>query len=627
MGRKVLLSVLTVLLTRGAAPAGPLSRDDLRWLKDLARDTYLCLDYYTEPETGLPLDNSRPQEDHYTSVTNIGLYVASLVGAAELGFETRKDAEAKAAKALHSAARLRTWQGFPYSWNHTLRLTPHPEDFISTVDLGNYYGGLIVGRQYFKPLRADFDRLLRAGWKKLYDPGRGLLFGGYHPGEGRYADWHYDHLGTDSRLASFLAVAMSGVPPESWDALDRTLEERHGIEYLKHGWQGGGLFAAFLTGIFIDERGTLPGLSAGNFAKAQMAHMDAIGSSVWGWSASDSPDHGYLGFHALRDDVVAPHASALALSLFPREVVANLRRLDELGVRPRHLVQGRFHDFGFRDAYDLKSGRVTPNYLVLDQAMLFLSLVNFLERGRIQKLFLSYPPVKDAIPLIPEYRGRLRPSFPVELSGRFGLEVRPYDLARPAFRAARTAQSPFLNPDAWRNAGKNRLYTPHSAAQTAGQEPFSTFSVLWDPNFLYVKADIADASAFEGWSRNPTNAGHLIEILTDADDDPKTGQAKTLRLGLAPADPANAHPFAWHGGRELTGSEVRLFSEPAGKGYSVTISIEWGLLGMDRPRKDSRMGFSIAVSDRDSSHLEAFKPDWHFKSEGGRWEIGTLILN
>ena len=40
-----------------------------------------------------------------------------------------------------------------------------------------------------------------------------------------------------------------------------------------------------------------------------MLHKENLGYPVWGWSASDSPQNGYLGINALRDNVITALAT------------------------------------------------------------------------------------------------------------------------------------------------------------------------------------------------------------------------------------------------------------------------------------------------------------------------------
>ncbi len=160
----------------------------------------------------------------------------------------------------------------------------------------------------------------------------------------------------------------------------------------------------FICDLFLDNRGTSLGLSSANFAWAQIVHGVEIGSPVWGWSACVAPNGTYLGMNMLVDEVVTPHASALAISLFPREVIDNLKRLETFGLREPCVVAGNPQRFGFRDAVNWRNGHVTDKYLILDQAMLFLSLVNFCERGLLWKTFGNDPQVIEGKKRITDYR-------------------------------------------------------------------------------------------------------------------------------------------------------------------------------------------------------------------------------
>jgi len=144
--------------------------------------------------------------------------------------------------------------------------------------------------------------------------------------------------------------------------------------------------------------------SSANFAYAQILHAMDKGYPVWGWSASDSPKDGYLGWGHLKDDVVTPHACVLAISHYPKQVVKNLRKLEKMGARKPYKVKGQPKKFGFRDAIDINTGAVTNNYLYLDQGMLFLSLVNFLRGDVLRKAGDSESEVKRTRRKISDYK-------------------------------------------------------------------------------------------------------------------------------------------------------------------------------------------------------------------------------
>jgi hypothetical protein len=386
--------------------AGRLPADDRAYLQRLAKDTWDSLDWMVHPVSGLPYDNNR-RELKNTSVSNIGLYAAALAGAVEMGFISRQEGAERLARLMDSLEKFVHWNGLTQSWNNVETLRPSPDDtWISILDSGNLAGGLLVAKHAFdKEAGERIGRYLDAmDWSKFYDEEKNEFYGGYNMATGQMNyDWKQTFLGSDSRLVSLIAIGTGKLPPKHWDALSREMEERYGLRYYMPGWQGGGLFMQFISGIFIDDRGTPLGAAAARFAYAQIFHAKAIQSPVWGWSASDSPSDGYLGWQALKDRVVTPHASALPLSWFPKECVANLRKLEALGLRADLVADGKSRAFGFRDSIDLSTSRVTGTILTLDQGMLFLSIVNALKDGALWKHAAKDPIVVRGRALVRDY--------------------------------------------------------------------------------------------------------------------------------------------------------------------------------------------------------------------------------
>lgn len=386
-----------LVITLAGQTSAKLGSDDSEYLRALARDTWHCIESLAHPETGLPFDNASKGE--FTSVSNIGIYLTSLCAAKEMGLAPAAEAERRAAKGLASLEKLKTWHGFAQCWNSVENLQPAKHDpWISLLDTGNYAAGLIVSGQTFPSLRKRFDALFDAmDWSWFYDRSQRALIGGYDTSKSEFnAKWHLAVLGTDAELAQFFAIARGAAPPAFWEALDRSTESRYGQTYLKPGWQGGGLFMQFISGLWLENRGTFIGRSSKAFAAAQIAHAKSIGFPVWGWSASDNPAGGYLGWGALKDEVVTPHASVLAIEHFPSEVVANLHALEKLGVRtPKD---------GFLDSVNVKTGEKSKQFLMLDQGMLFLSLANYLQKDWVRKQFQAHPIVQKGRRLIAEFR-------------------------------------------------------------------------------------------------------------------------------------------------------------------------------------------------------------------------------
>jgi hypothetical protein len=309
--RRSLSLAALLLITALSAGAARIPQADRAYLEEVYADTWRCLDYFVSPQTGLPYDSHERRPS--TSISNIGLYLAATAVAGKTGLIPPGEAVARLRKGLSSLARIPKWRGFPVSWVNadTLEVT---ENNFSTVDhLGNLTAGLLVVKglypEFKDPIEAQIDMM---NWDILYDPANHYYRGGYNlkkqdfDAQQRWGDWYYTHIGADTRFASFFGVASGKVPPAHWTALNRETEERHGLSYFVPGWQGGGLFMQFMSGLFLDERYTLLGKSAASFAYAQIVHAAKIGAPVWGWSAATDPTGGaYLGWGNIRDETSA----------------------------------------------------------------------------------------------------------------------------------------------------------------------------------------------------------------------------------------------------------------------------------------------------------------------------------
>jgi hypothetical protein len=380
--------------------------DDANYLRRLAKETYDSILFLVDQGSGLPYDNSRFNRPD-TSVSNIGLYLAALVGAKQMGLETPGAAAAKAAKALDSLEKFKSWNGFTSSWNNVLELTPSQQDvWVSVLDSGNLAAGLILISSEFPALQKRADRLLdRMNWAAVYNQNKQQLYGGVNFKTLKVSDnWLLGQLGSDARLAYVIAIGQNKIPAGSWASLSRQEEGRYGLKYLSPGWNGGGLFMQYLSGLFMEEAGTPMAASAARFAFAQRVHAHVINSPVWGWSACEQPSGHYMGWDHMLDKVATPHASVLTIDYFPEAVVENLRQFETLGGRTPFISDGQKYAFGFHDSVDVISKEVDPHFLVLDQSMLFLSLVNHLNNGSVRQSFRRHPVVQNALAQLPECR-------------------------------------------------------------------------------------------------------------------------------------------------------------------------------------------------------------------------------
>ncbi|MDR3692594.1 MAG: glucoamylase family protein [Fimbriimonas sp.] len=371
------------------------SASDLEYLRSVARDTWHCVSKM-ESATGLPYDNTDRGE--FTSVSNIGIFLTCVVAARDFGFIDQAEQERRLDKTILAVERLKSWHGFQQSWNSVLTLKGSTSDpWVSVLDSGNLAAALIAVSQAAPHFRDRCKKLFDSmDWSFFWDKDHQALIGGFNTSTNKVnPDWRLVQVGSDAQLSLFFAVATGAAPPTLWDRLDRTKETNHGLSYFHPGWQGGGLFMQFLSAIWLDERNTELGRSSRNFAEAQIKHRPVIEAPVWGWSASDNPDGGYLGWQSIKDEVVTPHACVLPIEYFPSEAVSNLRALESLGVRSK--------EDGFYDAYNWKEKKRSDKFLVLDQGMLLLSLDNELNGQAIRKRFQSDAVVRYGRRLISDF--------------------------------------------------------------------------------------------------------------------------------------------------------------------------------------------------------------------------------
>jgi len=403
--RPLIIWFLILLLLRPAwsgAAAWPrnVTDDDRAYLRGIMRETWNYLDHCVSPRTGLPYDSSEARD--ITNTTNIGLYLASLCMAYRLGYVSEEQAVARITRLLDSLDTYENWDRLYPNWidPEGVDRTARPgESNIS--DYNKLPAGLVVVRSCFPQLAGRCTAFLdQIPWEKFWEESTGKIRYAFDVSRKETHSPVYFFRGEDKILGHFLMIASGKVPASTWEQHDLSMEERYGVQYYRFGWQGGGLFMQFICDLFLDNRGTPMGLSSVNFAWAQIVHGLELGSPVWGWSACVAPNGAYLGMNMLVDEVVTPHASALAVSLFPREVIDNLKRFESFGMREPCLVDGVPTRFGFRDGLNWKTGQLAQKYLLLDQSMLFLALVNYCEDGLLWKAF-------DRDPLVLEGKRRI----------------------------------------------------------------------------------------------------------------------------------------------------------------------------------------------------------------------------
>ncbi len=248
----------------------------------------------------------------------------------------------------------------------------------------------------------------------LYDPARDLLSIGYDMGERRRDPAWYDLLASEARLTSFLLIAEGQVPQKHWFALGRLLTS-HGGDVSLISWSGS-MFEYLMPRLFLPSYENTLLEQACQAAVSRQIDYGRRRHVPWGISEScyNAVDMNQvyqyrafgipgLGFkRGLADDlVIAPYATALALTVVPRDACRNLQTLTAAGF---------LGDYGLYEAIDYTPSRVLPGtnhsvvrcFMAHHQGMSLLALDHVLLDAPMQRRFLSDPVVRTTELLLQE---------------------------------------------------------------------------------------------------------------------------------------------------------------------------------------------------------------------------------
>ena len=260
----------------------------------------------------------------------------------------------------------------------------------------------------------QIDEFVHMEYNFLFDEARNLLAIGYNVGERRRDPSYYDLLASEARFCSFIAIAQGQLPQENWFALGRLLTTAGGEQILLS-WSGS--MFEYLMPLLVMP--TYEHTLLDQTCKAAVARQIEYGrkrgvpwgSSESGYNAIDVHlNYQYRAFgvpglglkRGLAEDlVIAPYATALALTVAPEEACLNLQRL---------AAEGFTGMYGFYEAIDYtpsrlprgQSSAVVRSFMAHHQGMSFLSLAYVLLDRRMQKRFESEPMFQATMLLLQE---------------------------------------------------------------------------------------------------------------------------------------------------------------------------------------------------------------------------------
>ena len=402
-----------------------------------------------------------------TSPTNIGLQLLSTVSAVDLGFITRSDMIDRVEKVFRSLERMRRFHGHFFNWYDLNELRVLEPAYVSTVDSGNFAGHLIALKQACYEMMKDPDcseldsKRLRAiaerahayavemDFRFLYDLKRKLFTIGYHIGSNTVDNSYYDLLASESRLASFIAVAKDDVSVDHWFRLGRSLTAAAGTRTLLS-WSGS-MFEYLMPALVMQ---TFPFTLLDQTHKGSVRRQIAYGAErgvPWGVSESAYAvrdrlhTYQYRGFGVpdlalkrglSKELVVAPYATVLAMLVEPRSALKNLTTLE---------AEGALGPYGFRDALDYtrpapgSRKTIVCTFMAHHIGMSIVALTNALNRQIWPRRFHLDPLVRSAELVLQE---RIPRRLTVQdVQGDDAARV-PSEMEKPAVREIETPHTP-----------------------------------------------------------------------------------------------------------------------------------------------------------------------------------------
>ncbi len=248
----------------------------------------------------------------------------------------------------------------------------------------------------------------------LFDPERQLMRIGYNVDAEHLDTNYYDLLASESRLASFVAVAKHDLPASHWVHLNRPLGDVNGRATLLS-WSGT-MFEYLMPALLMRRFGaTLLEQSCIAAVDVQMAygkrHGVPWGVSESGYARVDAA--GNYQYHAFGvpelaldrsyggDLVIAPYAAVLALPYRPQATLENFDRLTAAGALGAH---------GFFEALDYTPSRkplgadfaLVRSHMAHHQGMAFLALANALTDDAMIERFHADPRIATVELLLQE---------------------------------------------------------------------------------------------------------------------------------------------------------------------------------------------------------------------------------
>ena len=426
-----------------------LDKTEIEYVLEIGRKTWQFFKQYINKENNyLMPDNYQEVRKQKivtrTSSTNIGLSILAIVSSYDLQYEALLETIDLLYKVLTSVDSLQKWNGHLYNWYDTKTKEPLRPRYISTVDSGNFVGYLYVTKAFLeeiqeilqnknmlsseqnreesvklqnqiKEMLEIIERIIeQTDFTYLYSQEHQIFSIGYNIEENKLTDSYYDLLATEARQASLVAIAKKDISSKHWNHLSRTLTVLGKYKGLIS-WSGTA-FEYLMPNINIPKyKGSLLDESCKFMMMSQMKYAEEMhlpfGVSEAAFNLKDlQSNYQYKAFgipwlglkRGLADEmVVSSYGSMLAITDIPKEVVKNLKVLEQYGM---------YSKYGFYESLDFtpervrkgKKAEVVKTYMAHHQGLILLSINNLINQLILQKRFTKNPEIQAVTILLQE---------------------------------------------------------------------------------------------------------------------------------------------------------------------------------------------------------------------------------
>ncbi len=401
--------ILSKNIDGGAELKARLSENQKKFLSAHISDMFAFYsDNVNETTNHLPPDNIQlspvSATAYRTSPTNIGFYLVSLLTARDMKIISTKELAERLSKSIDTIEKLPKYHGNLYNWYDIKTLAVIGNNYVSSVDSGNFVVMLVVLKEGILEYANEDDRLENIAKRiekiinetdvtVFYDKRRSLFrIGLADTPDGVKLDSNcYDLLMSEARMLGYYAVATSNVPKKHWQSLSRTLTHHSG--YIGMMSWSGTAFEYLMPHLFLPlYRDSFLFESVAFALMVQRSALTPWGVSESGFYSFDS-DMNYqykangLKILALRrvgndEKIVSPYSTYLSLSVCPDSAIKNIFAFEN---------KGMYGKYGLYEALDMnndKNGLSVKSYMAHHVGMSIIGCANAINDNIFVRRFM-----------------------------------------------------------------------------------------------------------------------------------------------------------------------------------------------------------------------------------------------